>query len=149
MQYTCLEIQERVLETLQADTTLSAYVKKFDIGEENVSRKLFPYVTVKEVTADIEPLCIGAGAPNMNRYQIVIQAGTYHTLAAVARNGSESTGKKGILQLTDDIISAVFPNSFGKILSPTVHLRNVNIGEASSAGRSWKSTIVLTGFRKS
>ncbi|HOO57413.1 MAG TPA: hypothetical protein PLN69_11355 [bacterium] len=144
----CLDIQKKVLEILENDPVLSGYVKEFSIGGENTARKLFPCVTVAEVTNDIEPLCIGPGAPNLNRYRIVIRGGTRHTLPEIARRG-DGAGKKGIVQLTDDIVAAIYPGNLEGIFKRTLHLEEACPMEIEgSGGKSWITRVILTGNRK-
>ena len=148
MYYTCLDIQEEVLEKLQNDETLSAYVKKFDIGEENVSRKLFPYVNVASVTDEVEPLCIGPGAPDLHRFTIIISAGTYHMLPEISAEGNDA-GKKGIVHLVDDIVAAICPGTINGIFKGTLHLVRATINEAKSGGgRSMTGMVIFRGIRK-
>jgi len=148
MQYTCLDIQKKVLEKLQGDPTLSSYVKQFGIGEENISRKFFPYVTVASVTEEVEPLCFGVGAPDLHRYRITILGGTNSLLPEVARAGNNS-GVKGVVHLMDDIISAIYPGTIDGVFKNTLHLEKASYTTAEkSAGRTWIAGIIFRGIRK-
>lgn len=147
MQYTCLDIQEKVQETLQADPVLAAYVKKFDIGDENVSRKLFPYVTVTSVTEQMEALCMGPGAQDLYRYRIVIKGGASSIAGNVALLGSDT--QKGIIQLTDDLITALYPNSLDGLVKHTLRLESAFMEtKKGTGGNVWTTTVILTGILK-
>ncbi len=144
----CINIQKRVLEILENDPALKEYVADFGIGEANVSRKIFPYVTVAEATGEVEPLCVGRAAPNLNRYRIVVHGGARHTLPEVARAGDEN-GKKGAVQMADDIVAALWPGNVGGLFKPTVRLRSAGVEEfPGSAGQIWRATVELSGGRK-
>lgn len=147
MYIACLEIQKKVLEKLQNDATLASYVKDFSIGEEDVSRTIWPYVSVSDVNLRVGPLTIGAGGSAMFYYDIVIQAGTRHTLPEIAFAGDDS-GKKGIVQLVDDAVTAVFPDNLDGLFNPTLRLEQAGAEEEpGSAGTAWRGTIRLSGYR--
>lgn len=147
-QLTTLDIQKKVKEALENDPTLAAYVKKFEIGNNQASRKLFPYVTVAEVSDNIQPLCIGNNAPDLHNYSIIIQAGTHHTLPEIACEGN-GPDKKGIVQLIDDIVAALYPGNLDGVLNGTLHLARTTIAEAESGGgRSMSGAVIFRGIRK-
>lgn len=145
---TCLDIQKKVKEILEADHVLSQYVEVFDVGAGSVARKRFPYVTVEEVTGDVQGLCIGANAANLNNYRVVLRGGTYHTLPEIARAGN-SDGKKGAVQLMDDIITALWPGTLDGTFNKVMKLESASANAVSgAAGRSWTARVELSGFRK-
>lgn len=142
-----MEIAEKVLEKLKNDSVLATYVKEFTIGGGNISRKIFPYVAIVDVSEVERPLCIGNGAPNEQNYRITIQGGTYHTLSEIARRGNGS-GKKGMVQLNDDIVTAVFPDNICGLFNPTVRLVKAEPKETpGSGGRSWTTSVIIMGSR--
>lgn len=142
-----VKIAEKFLEKMKADPALKEYVRIFDISKENVSRKIFPYVSVIDVVEDDRALCIGNDAPKMRDYRIVIHAETRHILPSVARNG-DGKGRKGIMQLADDIVATVYPGNICGFFEPTVHLQKVSFEEEhGSDGRIRKAVIVFTGSR--
>ena len=142
-----LPTSRKVMEKLESDQTLSEYVQNFSIGQEKVSRNKFPYITVSDVRERIEPLCIGRGAKSMHHYDITIKAGTRHMILKVAHAGDDS-GRKGILQLRDDIVTAVFPRNFDGMFELPVRLIKASVeDESASGGMTWTATIKLSGFR--
>jgi len=144
----CLFVQRKVLEILKNDPALKEYVAQFSIGEEKAARKIFPYVTVSKVTEDIEALCIGRDAPDLHHYSITIQAGTYHTLPKISCEGN-GTNTKGIIQLADDIVAAIYPGNLDGILKTLLRLIEVCHEETEgTGGRSRVATIKLKGSRK-
>lgn len=147
-QLTTLDIQKKVKEVLQNDPVLAAYVKKLEIGNKQASRKLFPFVTVAEVTDNVQPLCIGNNSPDLHNYSIIIQAGTHHTLPEIACEGN-GPDKKGIGQLVDDIVAALYPVNLSGAVNGTLHLVRTTIAEAESeGGRSMSGAVIFRGIRK-
>ena len=145
----CMDIQKKTLEILENDAELAPYVAAFSIGGEKASRKRYPYVLVARVTDDVEPLCIGRNAPDLHNYLIVIHVGTWHTLAKIACEGNGSD-KKGVVQLMDDTVAALYPGDLDGTLKPTLHLVKASHEEvADTGGRSRIATITFRGFRRS
>ena len=148
MECTCIEIQKKVLEKLENDPALSSYVKKFGIGQQNTSRTLFPYVSVVSVTEEVEPLCMGPGAPDLHHYRIVVHGGTNSLSPGVARGGNGS-GKKGIVHLMDDLVTVLYPGNLEGIFKNTLHLSNASYYPVEkSGGKTWRTKIELRGIRK-
>lgn len=144
-QVTTADVQNKVQEILSKNPALTAYVKKFDVGGANSARKLFPYITVAEVTSSVRPLCIGKNGADIYDFTVIIQAGTRHTLPEVACEGN-SSGKKGIVQLVDDIVAALYPGTLDEMLG-LLRLDGARIRE-SGGGGSMAGVITLSGSKK-
>lgn len=101
-------IEDRILDTLKNDPTLSGYVKSFSCGDMNVSRKQFPFVALGNLPYREGELWAGEGTLV---YSVNIYAGTRSLAPGVAYVGSE-TGKKGIAELCEDIKKVIRNNTF-------------------------------------
>lgn len=142
-----VQIAEKFLGKMKSDPELKKYVKVFDISKENISRLIFPYVAVVDVVEDKRALCIGSEAPKTSDCRIVIHGGTRHILPSIARNG-DGKEKKGVVQLADDVVAAVYPGDVYGLFNPTVHLQKVSFGEEQdSDGRVRRAVIIFTGSR--
>ena len=148
MYVSCLEIQNKVSDKLKNDPALAGYVKEFSVGRENVMRMIYPYVTVAGIDFQVEAGTLGRKCKGRYIYDIIIQTGTQHILPDVARLGNGSD-KKGIVQLNDDVVAAVFPDNLDGLFNPSLTLSLVTAAaEDDSGGRIWRGTIVLSGQRR-
>lgn len=142
---TTVEITRKILEALQADPTLSAYVKSFSIGGIGASRKLFPFIAVEAPGRESAPLTMGRNGYMNNIYTFRIFGGTYHTLPEIAYAGNDK-GKKGIIQLNADILNAVIPNNFDDTFErPASLLSSSTAHKGGEGGRSWIAMTTMSG----
>lgn len=137
------EILHAVKSALEGDATLAGYVKSFGVGELDSARKVFPFVTVGNLECAIEPRTIGVNASDTLSYTMEIRAGVRN-----ASPGEAFGGEQGILQLCEDVVSAVRPNDFG-IFDAPVEVSGVYPGyKADSGGTEWVGSIAIRGSRK-
>lgn len=140
-----VELTKKILDCLRNDPALSEYVKSFSIGGMDFARKLFPFVAIEAPERESETLTIGRNGYMNNMYTIRIFGGTQHILPEVAHGGNDS-GKKGILQLSSDLINAFMLNDFGGALAAPGELQYASTAhKPDSAGRIWMTTVVLKG----
>lgn len=141
-------VQKKVMEVLEADSTLSAYVKNFEVGKSKSSRKIFPYVSVVSVTEEVHHLCIGRGAPDMHVFSIVVQGGCSNLLPVVAREG-KGVEKRGVIRLMDDIVVALYPGNLGGLFNYPLSLESASQKVSpQSFGRTRITTVILSGKSK-
>lgn len=130
-----MAILDAILETLENDETLTAYVKKVSHGNMGASRKLFPFIEVGNI--HIRPELVRAASIYLN-YTIEIICGTRSLAPGVAYAGSD-TGSKGINDLCDDIADAVRGQSFNGLLEGVYNITTTpnyrrNKGETNHLG---------------
>ena len=136
------EMIERILEALKNDQELSSYVKSFTAGEANVSRKLFPFVDVGSIHRDVIPYTI---ISNVFRYRIEILAGTKSLAPGTAYSGDDF-GRKGIVQLKEDVESVIRGNHFDGTFRKLVETIDSRTGrQKDGSGAVQLALITFTG----
>lgn len=119
----------KVRDALKNDPTLASYVKSFTLGDVGASRKLFPFIAVGNVRYEIKPV---TNVSDVHKYSIEILLGTSSLLSDLAYEGNEA-GKKGILQLKQDVTAVLRGNRFDGILLKPVHEIESLDGKSSDA----------------
>jgi hypothetical protein len=148
MDITEIEILRTILYTLENDATLSEYVKSFTFGENDISRKMFPFINVGNVKYEVESLSIGKHGCDRFDYTIEITGGVRYLLPKTAFSGDDG-GRKGIMQLREDIIKVIRPNDFSGIFWGIVEVPAAVIGyKANTGGTDWITSILISGSRK-
>ena len=113
-------IERRILETLQEDPVLAGYVKRFTPGTMTRSQFVFPYVDLVNVGMKEKELMAASGQVSM---QFEIHAGIKSLAPEVAYKGT-AAGKKGIVDLCNDIRNVVVKNRFkGAFFGPARNIR--------------------------
>ena len=137
------EILHAVKDALQNDTTLAEYVKSFSVGDMNISRKLFPYLAVGNLKCKISPRSLGARGYDSYEYMMEVRLGARSLAPGVAFGG-----ENGILQLCEDVVTAVRPNDFGVFTCP-VEVVGVYPGYKTGSGNmEWIGRIIIRGYRR-
>jgi len=134
------QILNAVKDALAADTTLAAYVKSFSVGDMEISRKIFPYISVGNINHSLATATMGSGGKDRVTYMFEIRGGVKHHRCEKAFSGEE-----GIMQLCEDIVSVAWPNDFGVFGSPAeiVAVRPAHI--SGTAGTLWIASVNLRG----
>lgn len=137
------EILHAVCDALRNDPALAGYVKSFSVGDEEASRKLFPFISVGNMECRVEPLTIGRGGYDRFWYTLTIHAGTRSLALEEAY-----AGEHGILQLVEDIVAVIRPNDFG-VFERMVEVIDVATAFVEdSGGTDWRGTIPIHGWRR-
>ncbi len=134
-------VVDSVLEALSGSEALSAYVKSVTAGDAAAARKQFPFIAVGNVStsAGVERLGEGGGGGKVCSFEIVFGA---KSLAP----GEAFDGERGILQLCEDVLSAVWPSDFGGVFDGPVLVRGVETGYgADSGGSVWRGVVRMEG----
>ncbi len=143
------DISLEIYNTLKNDGTLSAYVRHYDRSISNVSRKQFPYIAVGKVSCTIEPLTAGRHGYINKHYSINVIGGTYSLVPEIAYAGKEDGSKNGVLQLSADIVSALYPGTINDTFDHCIDISDVSIAtDESTAGNHWHSLITIKGVRR-
>ena len=143
-----IEILKTVLKTLENDTILSGYVKSFTLGENDISRKVFPFINVGNLKYEIATLSIGKHGCDRFDYTIEITGGVKYLLPKTAFSG-DGAGRKGILQLREDITKVIRPNDFGGVFWGPVEIPAAVIGyKKNTGGTDWITSILISGSRR-
>jgi hypothetical protein len=138
------DIVSGVLVALMNDTTLAEYVKSFSAGEQDTAKKLFPFITIGNLRYQ---LLARDTANDTYVYTVEVVAGTRSLARGVAYEG-DKTGRKGIIQLCEDIVGVVRTNTFnGLFASPISDIRYRLADKPDSGGAIWQGIITFTGER--
>jgi hypothetical protein len=148
MDTTEIEILKTILHMLETDATLSQYVKSFTLGENDISRKLYPFINVGNMKYESSPLSIGKHGWDRFDYTIEITGGVSFLLPKTAFSGDDG-GRMGILQLREDIMKVIRPNDFGGIFWGKVEVPAAVIGyKTNTGGTDWITSILISGSRR-
>ena len=113
-------IEQKILETLKEDPVLAGYVKRFMIGTVSNTRILFPFIDLVNVGCKEKELMAASGQLTVS---FEIHAGIKNLAPEVAYKGT-AAGKKGILDLCNDIRNVVVNNRFkGAFFGPAKNIR--------------------------
>jgi hypothetical protein len=101
-------------------------------------------LSVGNLECVISPRTIGVRGSDTYAYTLEIRAGT-RSLAP----GEAFGGGHGILQLCEDVVSAVRPNDFGGVFDSPVEVAGVYPGyKTDTGGSEWIGSIIIRGYRK-
>ena len=104
------------------------------------ARKLFPFITIGNMKYTITP---HTTASDMYSYNIDILAGTASLVPGVAFDGAES-GKKGIVQMCDDIAAALRASTLGGFLIFPISVTVMHHGKGKKTGSAiWLGNITI------
>ncbi len=131
-----------VMEALKSDETLSSYVKSFTLGGAGAAQKLFPLITRANLRCEIFANDTSA---DIYVYSVDILAGTRSLAPGLAFDGNDA-GRKGIVQLCNDIVHVLRTNSFGGLFCKPVSEIGYKIYEGvDSGGAVWYAGIAFKG----
>jgi len=120
-------------------------VKSFTVGEQDTAKKLFPFITILTLRYTLEERDT---ANDIYVYTVAIIAGTRNLAPGVAFEGDDS-GRKGILQLREDIMKVIRPNDFSGVFWGLVEVPAAVIGhKKNTGGTDWITSILISGSRK-
>lgn len=143
------EISLEVYNALKNDETLSAYVKRFDRSIGRTPGKIFPYIAVGKISCMLEPETIGRRGYIKKNYTMNIVGGTYSLVPEIAYAGKADGSSKGVLQLSADIVSAVYPGTINGTFDRCIDISDVSIAtREKSSGNFWHCLVVLKGVRR-
>jgi hypothetical protein len=132
------DIVNAVLDALRDDPALADYVKSFTAGDQDAVKKLFPFITVANMRYSLEAQDT---ANDVYVYTVEIMAGTRSLAKGTAYEGDDS-GRKGILQLCEDIVGVVRTNTFNRMFSrPVSRIRYKINNKPDSGGAVWVGII--------
>jgi len=137
------EILHAVKDALQNNPTLAGYVKSFSVGRLDAPRKVFPFLAVGNLKCRISPISLNARGCDSHEYMMEIRAGTRSLAAGVAFGG-----ENGILQLCEDVVTAVRPNDFGVFICPAEVVGVYPGYKTGSGNMEWIGRIIIKGFRR-
>lgn len=136
-------ILHNVLEKLKGDEKLSGYVKSFEVGDAKSARKLFPFITVRNVETRIVPRTIGRGGIDDFIYAFEIVCGTRNLTPDIA-----CAGEHGILQLCEDVVDVTWPSYFGGTFDMPARVMGVDTSfSADLGGTEWIGAVRMEGVR--
>ncbi len=134
-----------IKEELENDPTLASYVKSFKAGDLRISRMIYPYVSVANISLGIAP---HDTARDIHTYSIQIMAGTRSLVPGRAFEGSEQSGARGIVQLCEDIVAVVRDNTFGGIFfAPPANITCKLYENKNSGGIAWNAGVAFAAFK--
>jgi hypothetical protein len=129
---TTKNVIDGIYNALIADPTLAAYVKKYYKGWVDGPMPIYPFVGVSaKVNIEVAGITIGNRGHDQYIYTVPIIFGTQNNVDDYAWRGN-GVATKGIIDLMDDILALVRPNSFG-IFEGQVDITNCEIGAVSES----------------
>lgn len=134
----------KLREVLKDDPVLKEYVKSLTIGDMNTSRMIFPFISIGNLRYTVTP---HSTADDLYLYSIDIMAATNSLVAEYSFEGDEEKGKKGILQLCNEIHSALHTNTLGGFVFGGLDCTSISYGKTGSSGHTWLGIITVDAKR--